>query len=813
MNTLDLGGAVARSEALFRTLVQSSWDVFHLVAPDGTILYESPAVSRVLGYQPEEMVGHSVLEFLHPDDANVSPASLPDPGAPRCVILRVLHKNGSWRWIESFEVNLLEHPDVRAIAVNYRDITDRKLVEFALVESNRALQLLLLCNQAVIRSESESELLQATCRAAVESGAFCMAWVGYAMHDELRRVVPQAQAGGEGYLSHIDVSWSDNHPNSRGPAGTAVREGRAVVMPDFRQEASFQPWVQLAGSHGFQGVVCLPLKDQQQTFGVLALYLSEVRAPLPNELQLLQELADNLAYGVLTLRARSERRHAQHKLAEQAALLDNATDAIVVRDLQERVTYWNKSAERVYGWTAAEAVGQSVLHLLHKESEWPAFEAASRCMGETGEWTGECRKIHRSGRTIVVQARWTLVRDEQGHAHSILSINTDISERKALEEQFLRAQRMESIGTLAGGIAHDLNNVLAPILLSLDLLKMQCSDEDSLDLVSVLESSARHGAVMVGQLLSFSRGAEGAKLQVQVDHLLQDVAKIASETFSKKIEVRTRIPEDLWCLRGDRTQLHQVLLNLCVNARDAMPQGGILTLSGENVNLDAQYSAANLEATPGPYLSLQVEDTGVGISAGVLEKVFDPFFTTKELGKGTGLGLSTAMGIVKSHGGFLRVYSEPGSGTKFMIYLPADIGAVQTGETAPVRLPRGNGQLILVVDDEPSVRTVTRQTLEAFGYRVVLASDGAEAIAVFAQRGGEIAAVLTDMMMPILEGLPTIRVLRRLSPSLPIIAASGLDGNAELAQLGNLGVKHFLSKPYTADKLLIALEEALAAQP
>ncbi len=386
----------------------------------------------------------------------------------------------------------------------------------------------------------------------------------------------------------------------------------------------------------------------------------------------------------------------------------------------------------------------------------------------------------------------------------------DLSERKKLEQQFLRSQRMESIGTLAGGIAHDLNNALAPILMSLDLLKMQVTDPTGRQLIGVLETSAQRGADMVRQVLSFARGVEGQRMAVQVSHLLRDVEKISGDTFLKNISVRADYPPDLWAVVGDPTQLHQVLVNLCVNARDAMPRGGRLAITAGNAMLDAPYAALNLEATPGPYVFIKVEDSGVGMSPDVLEKIFDPFFTTKAVGKGTGLGLSTSEAIVKSHGGFIRAYSEVGKGSKFEVYLPAQTTPMASGAaTAAAEMPRGQGELILVVDDEAAVRQVTEQTLEAFGYRVLLAADGAEAVAVYANRGVEIDAVLTDMMMPVMDGPATIIVLRKLNPHLPIIAASGLTANGHDHHAPIPGVRHFLPKPYTAEALLQALRKVL----
>jgi CheY-like chemotaxis protein len=369
---------------------------------------------------------------------------------------------------------------------------------------------------------------------------------------------------------------------------------------------------------------------------------------------------------------------------------------------------------------------------------------------------------------------------------------------------------MESIGTLAGGIAHDLNNVLAPILMSIELLRRQEKDPRRQDILSTIESSATRGADMVRQVLSFARGVEGRQMEVQVGHLLREIEKIANDTFLKTIRVRRDVPDDLWTVKGDPTQLHQVLLNLCVNARDAMPQGGSLTLSASNMLLDEQYAAMNIDAKPGPHVVIQVEDTGTGMSPEVMERIFEPFFTTKELGKGTGLGLSTTMAIVSSHGGFVQVQSEPGQGTQFRVFLPA---RTTTGASDAVvaenDLQQGNGELVLVIDDEAAVRQITRQTLELFGYRVLLAADGTEAVGMYATHKAEISVVLTDMMMPMMDGQSTIQILRRMNPDVRIIAASGLNTGSMAAKATHAGVKHFIPKPYTAETLLNTLHQTL----
>jgi PAS domain S-box-containing protein len=503
----------------------------------------------------------------------------------------------------------------------------------------------------------------------------------------------------------------------------------------------------------------------------------------------------------------TERKRAEEQLREQATLLDNAQDAILVRDLNDKFLFWNKGAERIYGWEAADVIGRDMKESIYKNS-LGQFSEAKQGVLSNGEWQGELRQQTRDGRDIVVESRWTLVKDDQGQPKSLLVINTDVTDKRKIEAQFLRAQRMESIGTLASGIAHDFNNLLSPIMMSIQLLQARITDEDGQRLLAMLQVSAERGAGLVKQVLSFARGVEGERITLQPRHLIKEIVKILKDTLPKSIEVEFEASDDISVVAGDATQLHQVLMNFFVNARDAMPAGGKLTIRAENVIIDDSYARMNLEAKPGHFVLITIADSGVGIPAHVINRIFEPFFTTKEHGKGTGLGLSTALGIVKGHGGFINVYSEPGNGTQFKVYLPAVETPFSTQSASSKFLPFGRGELILVVDDEVAIREITKGTLEAYGYRALTAADGTEAIALYAQHKDEIRVVLTDLMMPYMDGPVTIRALQKLNPNVKIIASSGLTENSRALE----GVKLFLPKPYTAERLLNALAEVIGAR-
>lgn len=505
----------------------------------------------------------------------------------------------------------------------------------------------------------------------------------------------------------------------------------------------------------------------------------------------------------------TEQKEAEIRIAEQAALLDKAHDAILVRDLDHRVLYWNKSAELLYGWTSDEALGRPVTELIYAD---PAlFQEATETTVSTGEWSGEIEQRTRSGSRLVIDGRWTLVRDDNGAPQSILSINADISDRKKLEQQFLRAQRMESIGTLAGGIAHDLNNLLAPIVMGVDLLRQTDLPPRIHGVVENIGRSAQRGTSLVKQVLSFARGVEGARVTLLMDHIVREVESIVETSFPKNIRFVRNTERELWPVVGDPTQLNQVLLNLCVNARDAMAEGGTITVATRNVEIDDQYAVMNMELSAGRYVALEVSDEGTGMSEDVMERLWEPFYTTKEVGEGTGLGLPTALSIVKSHGGTIAVHSVVGDGSVFKVYLPAahDFDPAIAAEPGSEDLLRGNGELILLVDDEESILSITRQTLETFGYRVITADDGAQAVAVYADHRKEIDLVLTDMMMPVMDGAALIKALRRMDPDVRVIAASGIHANHEVLERGLAHVDRFLEKPYSAMDLLRTVREAL----
>ncbi len=754
--------ALKLREERFRSLVQASVDAIVSASGAGNVITWNRGAQRIFGYTEAEAVGRP-LTFLMPErywDAHVKGLARFQSTGVGQVIGKTVELHGRRKDGSEFPLELTLSTASAGKEMFFsgiiHDITERKLAEERLRNSEALFQSLVeTLPQNVFRKDLSGRFTFANQR-------FCQS---------LGR--PKADILGKTDFDFFPPALAEKYQN----------DDRRIIATGklFETVEEHQP---PDGQKLFVQVSKTPLYDPHgQAIGVQGIFWDV-----------------------------TERVRAEEQIRAQARLLDLAQDAIVVRDLEGRIQYANQAAERLSGWKLAEAFGRKATDLAYQDAA--AFEAAQKQLLEKGAWSGEWHLVAKDGKEFIVFSRWTLLRDEAGQPKSVLAISTDITEQKKLAAQFLRVQRLEGIGTLASGIAHDLNNILTPILMSATMLRWEQSEAEIEKTLAILESNARRGADIVRQLLTFGRGVEGERVVVQLKHLIKDMVKIVRETFPKTITVAAKAPDGLWPVLGDATQLHQVLLNLCVNARDAMPAGGHLSLTAENAPLEAADADTPPEAKAGPYVRLQVTDNGQGIAPEISEKIFDPFFTTKAVGKGTGLGLSTVLGIVQSHGGFIYVRSEVGRGSTFEVYLPATPEAeAPATATAPVELKRGQGELILLVDDEARIREISQMLLEDSGYRVVCAADGIEALTLFAQQRHSINLVLTDLMMPLLDGLSLVRGLKKMDPQVKVIVASGIGSSStlqtKLSELEALGVTSILAKPVSVDKLLNALHDML----
>jgi two-component system cell cycle sensor histidine kinase/response regulator CckA len=504
------------------------------------------------------------------------------------------------------------------------------------------------------------------------------------------------------------------------------------------------------------------------------------------------------------------RKHAEERMREQAEIIDRAPVAIIISGMDNRITYCNDGAVQLYGLPREALLGSLLGEVLTTDT-MRQLTASQSALETTGRWTGEIPVLTRSGRQFQAEFHLSLIHDAAGRPRARLTIAIDSTDKQKIQEQFLRAQRLESLGMLSAGIAHDLNNILAPVLMGAPLLRLRSTHPSDLRVLEAIESSAARGAGLVRQILSFAHGTSGDKALLQARHLVRDIANFIQQTFPKSIDFEFDLPNDLWTVQGNPTQLHQVLLNLCVNARDAMPKGGKLSLRLANRQMEAGAGdPAGGHTVAGPYLMIEVADSGEGIPAEIMAKIWDPFFTTKGEGKGTGLGLATVRGIVTNHGGFVQVDSKPGRGTVFRIFLPAVEQTARAGpasRTASPFLVRGQGELVLVVDDEISIRDLITAALGRYGYRVLAAANGNEAMALYPTRRDEIALVVTDLSMPEMGGDELALALSRLNPAVRILFMSGATGT-QTSEVLPKGAR-VLTKPFTIDRLITAVHEAL----
>lgn len=512
-------------------------------------------------------------------------------------------------------------------------------------------------------------------------------------------------------------------------------------------------------------------------------------------------------YTSMVIRDVTEWKRTEARANDQEKWLDFANEAILATDLAHRITYWNRSAERLGGRSAKEVMGRSLSDLLSDDgiTDPRVFAAATRMT----DWRGTISCRLRDGTPRILAVSVTVLRDAHGRMTGRLCVGTDITEQAKLQEKYERALRLQSVGLLAAGVAHDFNNILTAISMSVPMLKDRLEHPDDLALLELIQACVSRGAAVTRQILGCAQGVGGEARAIPVPPILREVADIVRETFPRSIALETDISPDLWPVLANPTQIHQLLLNLCVNARDAMPQGGRLRLGGCNRVLDEAEAARIEGAQRGAWLVLHVEDTGTGIAPELLPRIWEPFYTTKSGERGTGLGLSTVKDIVETHAGFIAVETMPGRGTAFRIYLPARGSGIPYPEPeTPSELSNGTGEAILVVEDERGIRDGIKAALTKAGYHVTTAGNGDEALQVIRGRPQPFDLVLTDIDMPVLNGVKLASILSEIQPALPVVAMSGLSFHADGVDPRQFS-GGYLPKPFRLDELSRVIRQAL----
>jgi PAS domain S-box-containing protein len=748
--------ALSKSEQNLHQMFEEAPVGYHEIDAQGQIVRVNRTELEMLGYQSEEMLHHPVWEFIVERELSrkAIAAKLAGNLWPDSAYERSFRKKDGTALHALIKDRALRNESGKVVGLRatVQDITERKKAE-------RELRLL---GQTIASLGDCISITDLENRFLFVNDAF-RATYGYAP-DELL---------GKG----VSVLRSPLTP----PATTDR------ILPDT-----------LAG--GWHGELLNRRKDGSDI--PVELWTSVVRDEAGNPVGLVGVARD------ITIR-RTEEEHLRQSEERFRLIAENIADMIAVLDLDGRRLYNSPSYGRILA-DPESLKGTDGFHDVHPEDRERVKQVFQDTIATGIGQRIEYRFLSRDGTILWIDSKGSVIRNKDGKVSMVVVISRDVTEEKVRAEHYLRAQRLESIGTLAGGIAHDLNNVLSPIMMAVQVLRNQVSSPRGQHLLDTIQTSARRGSDIVKQVLTFGRGFRSDRILIQLTHVIREVAKIIRETFPKSIEFKEDIPHDLWTVSADPTQMHQVLLNVLLNARDAMPAGGTLTLSAGNVTLEENTTRQHPGTAPGAYVSIAIADSGSGIPEDIRQKIFEPFFTTKEFGIGTGLGLSTTLSIVKSHGGFIDLETEMGKGTTLRVFIPSTGTASGIDETTEeANLPPGHGELILVIDDEAAIREITVETLQAFGYNVITASNGAEGVAVYASRMKEIKAVITDIMMPVMDGTAGILALQAADPDVRIITTSGLTTGEQIPASLHGGVQAHLTKPYTAQRLLRVLAEVL----
>ena len=905
-----------------------------VIGPDFRYLYVNEAVVRHGRKPREELIGRTMPE-VYPGIEDTEMFSVLrrclDRGEPQAMDNAFTFADGSTRWFE-----LRFEPLPEGAVILSLDITDRKAMETRLGRANRALTALSECNQTLVRATDERRFMQDVCRLVVDKGGYRLAWLGLKDARGGAALVPAAHAkAGGGAIDQLQAAW-DEGERGAGPIGRAIRGGRTVVVSSIADDPGSAPWRAAALERGLRSCIALPIRDDGGVLGALAIYAAEGDAFDAVERGLLEELTLDLGYGITTLRARARLRSTDERLA---AIAQAAPAAIFSLDPEGRVLTWNRGAERIFGWTAREAVGRPAPMVpADKQAE---FAALRRRVLAGESFTGvEAERVRKDGSSVWIDISTAPLRDAGGDISGIMAVVLDATERlqieralkdseqryrelvanledvvfsmdpdgritfmspaieriygyrpdavigmhysefvhpddrqrlaaslartlaghaapiefrgldvhgrthhlrsksrirraqgrpvgidgvlvdlteqRRTEEQLELAQRLEAIGRLAGGVAHDFNNLLSVIISYADFALDELRESDPIHQdIAEIHRAGQRAAALTRQLLAFSRKQILEPEVLELNAVITGIESMLRRLLGEDIEIAVHLDQALGRVEADPAQLEQVIMNLAVNARDAMPRGGKLSIETANVELDEDYSEQHVAVRPGRYCMLAVSDSGTGMDAGTRAHIFEPFFTTKTKGKGTGLGLATVYGIVKQSGGNIWVYSEPDQGTTFKIYLPQVDAPASATRHSPEPVAATGAETVLIVEDEDAVRRLAERILRAAGYRTLTAASGGDAVVLCERRAGEIDLLLTDVVMPQMSGRELAERLLAANPGLQVLYTSGYTDDA-IVQHGVLeSGTHFIAKPFTAAgltrKVRLVLDQARPA--
>ena len=790
-------------------------DLVMILDLDHRIIAVNPTVEKATGKNEKELIGQYCYKIFHC-------SGHPPEGCPHEKLINSNHPETMDMEMEALDGQYMvtvapvlnEQGKLNRIIHIAKDITERKKNEEELRRKNRALTVLSKCNQALVRAKDELEFIHELCNIFVQYGGFRLAWMGYAIEDAKKTVQPMAHCGFEdNYLQTLDIVWSENE-HGHGPTGTAIRTAKPVVCRNIQTDPKFELWRSEAIKRGYASSMALPLNIDNKCIGALNLYAVEPDAFDEDETNLLIDLADDMAYGIATLKAQTVHEERQKALAgsekKYRMLVETANDAIFLADTDTGIMLdANQAAGNLLGLPVQKIIGmhRSELHPLEEREH---YSRIFKQHAKTGKVPSEDIYVKNSnGNLIPVQVSSSTFR--LGNKNIIQGFFRDITEIKKAEEKLRQSQKMEAIGTLAGGIAHDFNNILSTIIgyteLVMDLLPQ---DSDERSMLKEVQNASIRATELVKQILAFSRKNDQEKKPLYIHAIIKEALTLIRAAIPTSIDIRQNIDKNCGPVLCDSTQIHQIVMNLCINAYHSMiKKEGILEVSMGSITVDTAEAQIAGDLPVGKYIRLIISDTGHGMDKKTMDRIFEPYFTTKNKEEGTGLGLSVVFGIVENHQGHIQVYSEPGKGTTFTVFLPEIMTQDKDTETkVQETYPRGT-ENILLVDDEKSIAEMLQKMLENFGYHVTSLSDSIKALEAFRERPDQFDLVITDQTMPNIHGSELAKRMIEIKPDIPIILCTGFSSLISKEEASALGIRHFLMKPIVMNELAKAIRKVL----
>ncbi len=682
---------------------------------------------------------------------------------------------------------------------------------------NRSLRSISECSRAITRIEDEEKLMQEICRICVEVGGHSMAWVAFKQNNPEKSLRSAAHWGADtDYLDNLQASWAPETDIGLGPAGTCIRTGEAVIFNNLAAEARFAPWLNRVKKYGYASCIALPLHNGTEVFGALVIFNDQVDTFVRQRVEILAELAEDLSFGIRTLRMRREHRQETEERLMLATVVDQTSDGIITFDVNGVIQYVNPSFVKLCGVPEQESLGVRLNDFECPRRNPEFHQAILKVFAENKSLSGHFINKRRDGTSYDIDARIAPVFDVKGEVIRYVATVRDVSQEVVLQRQLRQAQKMEALATLSGGIAHDFNNILAIIITNIEIALEDLEPESPLQpfLELVLKAGLR-GKKLVKQFLTFSRQSEQPKKPIQLGQVIAESLTMLRATLPSTIELRKNIDDKSGWISADPTQIHQVIMNLCTNAADAMKQkGGVLDISLGKAVLGEDEVRNYPGLAAGSYLKLVIADTGHGMSRDILERIFDPFFTTKTLGSGTGLGLSIAHGIIKNHGGSIAANSIVDTGTTFVILLPEISRQEPQACTNTTPAEVAHQERILFVDDEKDYASGMKMALERHGYQVTIETDSNKTLERFKTQPDRFDLVITDQTMPHLTGVMLAEKLLAIRPDMPIILCSGsspeMDAAVHPDNISAIGIRRVLTKPVERKDILLAIENVLS---